>query len=366
MFTDRDLEELLGFESEHPVLSLYLDTDPAEGNVDVHKLRFRSMIKDLELKDDIEAITTHFDHEYDWSGRSVAVFSCAGDEFMRAYTLKVPVRSRVRVGDKPYVKPLANLLDSYGGYGVVLVDKQEARLFYFHLGELREEKEIIGETIRHTKRGGGSQAAGRRGGTAGQTDYVEEVTERNIANSVEYATTFFRDNRVRRIMIGGTDDNIAMFRNQLPKALQSLVVGTFSMSMHASNNEVLEKALQIGQQAEHQREIQLAKTIVTNAAKDKGGVLGLDETMKAGQEGRVQVLLIRDGYRAPGFRCTGCGNLYGYAIKTCQFCGSVCEEIPDAVELVVRQVMKTGGDVEVLNQDQVVGQFDQIGAILRY
>jgi peptide subunit release factor 1 (eRF1) len=366
VFTDRDLEELLSFESEHPVLSLYLDTDPAEGNVDVHKLHFRSMIKDLELKDDIEAITRYFDHEYDWSGRSVAVISCAGDEFMRAYALKVPVRSRVRVGDKPYVKPLANLLDSYGGYGVVLVDKQEARLFYFHLGELREEKEIVGETIRHTKRGGGSQAAGRRGGTAGQTDYVEEVADRNIANSVEYANNFFRDNRVRRIMIGGTEDNIAMFRNQLPKALQSLVVGTFSMSMHAANNEVLDKALQIGQNAEHQREIQLAKTIVTNAAKDKGGVLGLDETMKAVLEGRVQVLLIRDGYRAPGFRCTGCGNLYGYEIKTCQFCGSVCEEIPDAVELVVREVMKTGGDVEVLNHDQVVGQFDQIGAILRY
>lgn len=366
MLTDRDLEELLGFESAHPVLSLYLDTDPSEGNVDVHKLRFRSMIKDLELKDDIEAITKYFDHEHDWTGRSVAVFSCAGDDFMRAYTLAVPVRSRVRVDNRPYVKPLANLLDSYGGYGVVLVDKQDARLFYFHLGDLREEKEIFGETIRHTKRGGGSQAPGRRGGTAGQTGYVEEVADRNMANAVEYATTFFHEYRVRRIMIGGTDDNIALFRNQLPKSWQSLVVGTFSMSMHATNNEVLEKALQIGEHAEQQREILLANTIVTNAAKDKGGVLGLDDTIRAVQEGRVQVLLIRDGYRAPGCRCKGCGNLSGYHLKTCQFCGSACEEIPDAVEMVVREVMKSGGDVEVLNQEQVVGQFDQIGAILRY
>lgn len=366
MLTDNNLQELLGYQSESPVLSIYLDTDPAEGNVDIHKLRLRSMLKEVDLPDDVAAVTRYFDHEHDWSGRSVAVFSCAPQGFLRAYTLAVPIRSRVRVSDRPHVKPLADLLDSYGGYGVVLVDKQDARMFYFHLGELREEEGLSGESVRRAKHGGGSQAMGGRGSLAGQMDNVDELAERNIKDAVEFATRFFKENNVRRILIGGTEDNVALFRGQLPKSWQSLVVGTFPISMHASHNEVLEKAMQVGEEAEYRREEKLANTVVTNAAKEKGGVLGLDDTLKAVHDGRVQILLIRDGYSAPGCRCTGCGYLSSQHMDACPYCGGQCEEITDAVELAVRKVMQLGGDVEVLHSDQVVGQFDQIGALLRY
>lgn len=42
------------------------------------------------------------------------------------------------------------------------------------------------------------------------------------------------------------------------------------------------------------------------------------------------------------------------------------ERIPDAVDLAVQAVMLDGGEVEVLQTDQVIKGFDQIGAILRY
>lgn len=366
MLTERDLQELLAYKPETPMLSVYLNTDPVEGNADDYKLRLRSMLKDVDMDKDVEIILRYFDTEHEWSGRSVAVFCCAADDFFRAYPLAVPIRNRVRVSERPSVKPLADLLDSYGGYGVVLVDKQGARLFYFNLGELREEEDLSGKSVRHTKRGGGSQAAGRRGGTAGQTDYVEELAERNIRDAVELTTRFFSENNVRRIVIGGTDDNVALFRSQLPKAWQSLVVGTFPISMHASNHEVLEKAMSVGEAAEIKRKEKLANTVVTNAAKEHGGVLGLEETLKAVHDGRVQILLIRDGYRAPGYRCTGCGYITSTEMDVCPYCGGEYEEIPDAVELAVRRVMQLGGEVEVLSRELVVGQFNQIGALLRY
>lgn len=366
MLTDSDLKELLGYQAPEPVLSVFLNTDPAEGSADVFKLRLRSMLKEVDLPEDVFAVTRYLEHEHNWSGRSVAVFSCAPDGYFRAYSLAVPIRSRTRVSDRPYVKPLADLFDSYGGYGVVLLDKQGARLFSFHLGELREQEGVLGESVRHTKRGGGSQAPGRRGGVAGQTNYVEEVAERNMKEMVEFATQFFTENNVRRILIGGTDDNVALFRSQLPKAWQSLVVGAFPMSMVSSHTEVLERAMQIGAEADRQRERQLVSTVITNAAKGRGGVMHLDDTLKAVREGRVQTLLIRDGFRAPGFRCKSCGYLYAQHMDSCQFCGGECEQIPDAVELAVRQVMQAGGEVEVLHGEHVNGDFHQIGALLRY
>lgn len=366
MLTDRDLQELLDYKAQHSVLSVYLNTDPAEGSTEAHKLRLRSMLKDVNLPKDVEAVTLYLEHEHDWSGRSVAVFSCAPEGFLKAYSLAVPVRSRVRANDRPHVKPLANLLDSYGGYGVVLVDKQGARLFYFHLGQLREQEGVVGESVRRTKRGGGSQAAGRRGGIAGQSDYVDEVTERNIKDAVDVATHFFTENNVRRVLIGGTEDNVALFRNQLPKAWRSLVVGTFPISMVASHSEVLERAMEIGQEAEHRRESQLANAIVTNAAKGRGGVVNLEDTLNAVHEGRVQTLLLRDGFRAPGKRCKSCGYLSSLSMKSCPFCSGEMEDIPDSVELAVRRVMQSGGDVEVLQIDHALEGFDQIGALLRY
>lgn len=366
MLTDRDLQELVGFQATSPVLSVYLNTDTNEGNAETHKLQLRSLLKQVDLADDVQAVLRYFEREHDWTGRSVAVFSCAPEGFLRAFSLALPVASRVRINNQPHVKPLADLLDSYGGYGVVLVDKQGARLFSFHLGELQEQEGLMGESIRHTKRGGGSQSPGRRGGVAGVTGYVDEVTDRNMKDAVEFATQFFTNNNVRRILIGGTEDNVALFRSQLPKAWQSLVVGTFPMGMSASQSEVLAKATEIGLQAEMRREERLVETVITNAAKKRGGVIDLDDTFTAIREGRVQTLVIREGFRLPGTRCRSCGYVSAVELAYCPFCGGECETIPDAVELAVHQVMSNGGDVEVLHADQAVGAFHNIGALLRY
>ena len=366
MFTDNDLQKLLHYQSSSPVLSVYLNTDPAEGNADAHKLRLRSMLKDVDLLEDVDAVLHYFDHEHPWSGRSAAVFSSARDAYFQAYPLAVPVRSRVRVMERPYVKPLVDLLDSYGGYGVALVDKQGARLFYFHLGELIEQEGMVGEAVRRTKRGGGSQAPGRRGGAAGQTDYVDGVAERNLKEAVDFAVHFFAEKNVRRVLIGGAEENTALFRALLPKAWQSLVVGAFPMSMAAGHTEVLERAMQVGREAEQRRELYLVDAIVTGAAKGRGGVLHLDDTLGAARQGRIQTLLIRDGYRAPGYCCLGCGYLSAMAFESCPFCGGQSEQITDAVEYTVRQVLQSGGDVEVLPAGQPTPGFEHIGALLRY
>jgi peptide chain release factor subunit 1 len=366
MLTDTDLRELLDYEAHHPVLSVYLNTEPSEGNADAYKLRLRTMLKEVDLPEDVSAVERYFDHEFDRSGRSVVVFSCAPEKYFRTYALAVSIRSRVRVSDHPHVKPLADLLDSYGGYGVALVDKQGARLFSFHLGELREQEGMMGEAIRHTKRGGSSTMPGRRGGVAGQAKHIDEVAGRNMKEAAEFAARFFADNNVRRVLIGGAESNVAPFRAQLPKAWQSLIVGTFPMSMTAGKNDVLERAMQIGHDAERQRENELIKTLIGNAAKGRGGVVKLDDTLRSVHEGRVQSLVIREGYRAPGYRCLGCGFITAQQHKKCSFCGNTFEKIPDAVEMVVRKVMQQGGEVEVLHDDQNTERFGHIGAILRY
>jgi peptide subunit release factor 1 (eRF1) len=365
MLTDSALQELLTYASPAPVLSVYLNTDMVEGNADVYKLHLRTLLKEIDLPKDVAVILEYFEHERQWTGRSIAMFSSAPQGFFRAYPLAVPIRSRLFVGDQPYVKPLADILDTYAGYGVALVDKQGARLFLFHLGELKEQEGFLGESVRHTKRGGASSLLGRRGGTAGQTRYTEEVADRNIKDSVEFAVRFFDENRVRRILIGGTDDNVSRFRTLLPKTWQSLIVGTFAMSMNANHTEVQAHTMHIVQEAEHHREIRQIDQMITAAAKGGNGVVSIDDTLSAVHEGRVQTLIVKEGYRSMGYQCQGCGYLTTQQVQICPFCGKDFTQIKDAVEMAVRRVMRDGGEVQIVRDDPRLEKIG-MGGLLRY
>jgi peptide subunit release factor 1 (eRF1) len=323
------------------------------------------LLKEVHLPKDEAAILKYFELEREWTGRSIAMFSCAAQNYFRAFPIAVPVRSRIFIGEHPYVKPLADLLDAYGGYGVVLVDKQGARLFQFHLGELKEQEGFLGEEVRHVKRGGASSLFGRLGGISGKARHTEEAVERNLKESAEFAVKFFDENHVRRILIGGTDDNINQFQSHLPKTWQSLIVGTFPVSMTARPDEVQKKALEIGQQAERRRETRLVENMITSAAKGADGVVRLGDTLNAVYEGRVQTLIVREGYRAEGFQCQGCGYLTTQALEACPFCGKPFTQIMDAVEMAVRKVMKDGGDVEIVYENPKLEEVG-IGGVLRY
>ncbi|MEN4012162.1 MAG: hypothetical protein AB1453_06870 [Chloroflexota bacterium] len=366
MLAELELRELLQFVSPNSVLSVYLNTDPTAGNSDAYRLRLRNLLKGVNLPEDVATIENYFQREYDWSGRGVALFSCAPQNFFRVYPLAIPVPDLAHVSDRPSVRVLADLLDSYGGYGVVLMDKQGARLFFFHLGELREQEGVVGEAVKRTKRGGASTIPGAMGGVAGRTRHMEEVIERNMKDSVDFSVQFFEANRVRRILLGGSEDNSALFRSLLPKVWQSLIVGTFPMSMNAGHTEVLAKAMQIGHEAEQKREAHLIEDMITRAAKNSGAVTGLEATLDAVSGDRVSTLVVAHGFNQPAYHCANCSYLTAKPVKTCPLCAGEIHKIADGVDFSISRTMRNGGDVEVIHADNRLILAGQIGALLRY
>jgi len=358
MLSESDLRELVEFTAQSPVLSLYLNIDPTQGNSDANKLRARSMIKDVPLAQDVEAIQRYLDLEFDWSGRGLAIFTCAAQGFFRAYPLSVPVRNLVHVGDRPSIRGLADVLDNYGGYGVVLVDKQGARLFHFHLGTLVEQEGVLGEEVKHVKSGGASSVRGQRGGSAGQERAVEAHVERNMKEAAAFASHFFESHHVRRVLIGGTDENTNLFRSLLSKAWQSLVVGTFPMAMTASHAEVLARAMQVGKETEAHREAVLMEKVITGAAQGSA-VVGLEATLNAVNEGRVQTFVLSEDFRKVGYRNRDNGAL-SLANQ------DNAEKVFDVVERAVSAVIQHGGEVEVVKPSEAFEMLGNAGALLRY
>lgn len=366
MLNQKDLLELLDYDAAHPILSIYLNTEPTKGNADVHKLRLRTMLKKVDAPKDVDIIERFFDHEYDWSGQGIAIFSCAPEDYFINYPLDIPVQDHIQYSMQPSIKPLAAILNQFVGYGVALVDKQEIRLLAFHLGEIKAEETFSGEEIRHMKRGGASAVPGNRGGVSGLTGYEDEMIDRNMKEAAEMAAKFFEDHHIQRIFIGGSEDNIPLFKAQLPKSWQSLLVDTFSISMNVSSNDILKKILEIGQLHEEHRQKHLVEKTITTAAKGGNAVLGLNETLLAVNNKQIDTLLITDDFYQPGYSCSKCELLAADFLKNCSICNGEMQAVPDLIDLAVGSVLQAGGYIEVIPENIELQKAGNIGAILRY
>ncbi|HEY74098.1 MAG: hypothetical protein DRJ03_12685 [Chloroflexi bacterium] len=369
MFKQQDLHELAAYQAETPILSVYLDVDPTERKTDEYKLALRQMLKRAEglaAAEDIASVERFFDHEYDWSGRGVVIFSCEKENFWRTYSLVVPVASGVTIARKPYIWPLVALMDAYGSYAVAQVDRQGVRLLLFEMGELQITGGYLGEEVRKLKKGRGSSGgAGRRGGAPVSSRREDEVAQRNIRDAVKATDRFCRKHKPQRLIIVGADPIVAHFREALPKRLQEQVIGSFSADMSASEPEIRERSLEILQRVEKERESALVDAVFTEAAKGQRGVIRLADTLGAAREGRIQTLVVARDYHQSGYQCQNCAYLTDQALDGCPFCGGEFAEIPDAAEALVTKVIEDGGRVEVVDEHPKIAKFG-VGALLRY
>ncbi|MBN1178144.1 MAG: hypothetical protein JXD18_02965 [Anaerolineae bacterium] len=366
---EKELQELAKVEYKTPILSVYLNVDPTQRTSEEYLLSLRNMLKEVEgraASEDIAAVQRYFEHEYDWSGRGVVIFSCNAEDFWRAYTVAVPVASGATLARRPYLSPLAALMDAYGRYAVVLVDRQSVRLMAFQLGKLAQEQAFEGEEVRKLKKGRGSSGGpGRRGGAPISSRREEEVVTRNLKEAAKFVDMFCRQYKPRQLILAGTDHTIAQFEDFLPKSLQEQVIGTMTVSVGAGEPEIREQSLGIIQRADREREAKIVQAALTAAAKGKEGVAGLEGTLSAAHEGRILTLVIDRHYHAPGYRCNNCGYLTAEAMEICPFCGGTFAEIPDAAEAVVTKVIEDGGTIEVVDDNAQMAQTG-IGALLRY
>jgi peptide chain release factor subunit 1 len=371
MISQEDIQELLALDAgDAKVTSLYLNVDTSQQSSELIKKQARALMKEAGVSDkEADAIEQYLDFTYDWTKPGLAVFAAGDLDFFRAFPSAISFRNRVRLGRRPYVKPLNHLLDHYAYYGVIVVDRIGAKFFEYHLGELQDASGTMGDDVRKQKLGGGSSrgggtssATGRRGGQGGR--HEEEVVNRNMRDAAAAASDFFARKPIRRLFLAGTTENLALYRDYLPKQLQSCIAGTFPADMTAGEHEIRERSLAMLQEANAERERKMVETMITTAAKGGNAVVGLDATLKALNDGRVQTLVVSDGYRVRGYRDDNTGYLSAYEGES-PF-GTAVAATDDVVEAAVSRAMELGGHVEIISDDQALEGVGRIGALLRY
>lgn len=369
VLTEANIRELAGFKGqEAPVTSVYLDVDGARlvrrqdlfHELDLLLRSVRrdhaanpSVCKDLKKVEDLVRGGINRSHV-----RGLALFSCSAQDFWKVIELPVAVRSQVVVNDSPAVRQLENAFDEYERFGVLLADKQLTRMFVYELGVLIDSSELFEQLPRAED----DDRSHRKDKTR---DHVAALSHRHLRHAADGAFKMLQDDGFDRLIIGAPDEIANELESLLHPYLKERLVARCHVRVDAPAEEIRQAALEVEADVEREREAVAVARLRDAVGGGRKGVAGLDDTLRALVERRVDVLLVSSSFTAPGWRCGGCAYIGGVGRK-CPVCAIDMQRLDDVVEEAVDEALAQSCEVEVCVGNADLDVLGQIGALLRY
>jgi peptide chain release factor subunit 1 len=368
--TEDTIRQLAGFRGDGaPVVSCYLDVDgrrhlrrqDVEAELD-HLLRpVRNHGHDA-TSSDFDQIERYVRDRLDRSkARAVAIFSCSARDMFEVIPLPVPVASRVVINNAPAIGQLEALVQELERFGVLLVDKQRARMFVFQFGELVDHSELFDAKPRQYDSIGERDLVGHD--KAGQ--HIDELVTQHLRHAADVAFELFQEDGFERLTVGAPAELSAVVENLLHPYLRSRLCQSIDVPITAGVAEIRDAALRVEADVERAKEAALIARLRDAVGQGNKGVVGLEATLRALVERRVDILFVSQGYRDTGWRCSRCGYLC-HKGPTCPVDGAQMQRVDDIVEEAVDVALEQSCKVEVCAENADLDVMGRIGALLRY
>ena len=370
VITESAIKELAVFRSEDaPVVSCYVDVDGRRQvrPQDIER-RLAALVRDAAsgpsgtaISADLERITDHVTNHLDRSGvRGLALFSCAPKGLWEVVGLPVPVANRIVVNQSPALGTLESIVQELEPLGILLVDRQRARMFVYHFGELVERSELFEALPRDYDE---TDDAGR-GQHDRMQDHTDELATQHLRHAAEVAFRLHQDKGFARLTIGASDEVNAAIEPLLHPYLRERLCPRIGVGAGASEPDALAAALRVEEEVERAEEAALVARLRDGVGAGTKAVAGLAAPLDALNERRVSDLLVSEGYTESGWRCS-CGALAAVG-PTCPVAGESMEHLDAVIHDAVDVALGLGCHVEVCVGNADLDVMGCIGALLRY
>jgi peptide chain release factor subunit 1 len=374
MISKHDLERVLARQDGgKPVLSLFLDMSVNSDNKRTHQVflnqkraQFHELDSDREhhhleeMGSVFERVQSWLETEFDEENRGVVIYTEVGGEWFDALQFPVPVANRMIIDRQPTVGPLAQVISTYHHHGVVLLDREHVRILSVYLGTLLDEIEVRGEPFpapSHVQAGGYSQPRYQRRKAEEMRHFFKEFSKE--------VNEFVRRYKPDDLILLGTEENLAKFREFLPDPLQEMVVHTGPMRVDETASEVVARIEPYLEELRARESQEVLTQVRDRVRQDYLAAAGFQSTLVALQEGRVDTLVIAQDQELRGSRCSQCGFVFAREIEACPYDGGKAEPGVDVVEATIRIAEEQDAEVRFVPAAEV-REMRGVGALLRY
>jgi peptide chain release factor subunit 1 len=369
----RLVEELESFRApDRLVSSYYLDLNPPrQGNGDVLRIHLKDLLTEereridqLDVRPAVrQALRRDWELVKDLAPtvigeRSTLALACSvasESGYGRALRLPWPVRHRAFFEDRFVLWPLRQVLDQSDRYGIILTDKDDARLFLFFQDQIEEVADVFDELPGRV----------RFPDPFGESHYMRMHVEHfhhHFANVAEAALRLLRREPFEHLIVGGRWETLPQFEGHLHRYLRDRIVARWEIDVRTPTAQVRERALQEEQQFLERQARDIWKAI--QEQRPQRGALGPDEVFAALWQRRVQALLGAPGVVRPGFRCSVCGRLQRSG-GACVECGGQTAEVPDVLEEAVHEAIEQSAHVRYW-RDPALNEVESVAALKRF
>jgi peptide chain release factor subunit 1 len=287
--------------------------------------------------------------------RGRVVFASATAGFLQVYRLSVEAEPLVVWSSTPFLLPLARLKEEFEDYGLLLIDSQEARLFLVRSNLLEENEKSSIDLMNKHKKGGWSQMRYNRLRRGQISSFFTKLIE-DLQENEDLA-------RMRGLVVAGPGEAKDQLIEMMPPALKRKVIGSLDISMEAPSRDLMERGRDLSHEEELSREKVLAEKLKEAVLLGHPAAYGLDEVGIALGNGRVDYLLISEGFALPAMICTSCHHIESEG-ERCPTCGGEAAAL--TLESLYKLAERMGAEVVLVEDDTFLESIGNIGAILRY
>lgn len=311
---------------------------------------------------DLEKVLALAEQMHKESPHAKAVFAYGKARFWREFDLPPDlVQSQLFVGQRFHLKPLAVLFGAQPKLGVVLVDRQRARMFDLRLDELTERSALFHHL---PGRGGSDGFAGYDGGHAER--HVAEEALRHYKLVAARLKEQAEAGLWEQLILGCHETNWPELEPHLHNYVKQRLLGRFNTDVAtARSDEIRQRATRIFHDTLDRRRHDLVHQAVGQARGHGHGVTGLRRVLRALESGEVQTLLMGENYAAHAVECIKCGHLDSHIVRYCSVCGSETRRLDDVSESIIPLAIRCDAELIYVN-DAELDNTGNIAALLRY
>jgi peptide chain release factor subunit 1 len=353
---------------EGKVVSIYLNLDPTEfASGAARATAINSVLDEAgraareeapSIREDVDRIREAF-KGFDFQGaHGVAVFACGGEDLLEVIKLPRAVENAVVVDESPYVEPLVEVQSS-ARYGVVLVNRQTARIFRGSRDRLDEAVRIDDEVHGRHDQGGWSQARYQRS--------VNKEAQDHLKNTADELLRRHKRRPFEALFVGAPEAVYQDFCAKLHPYLSERVAGRIEIDVENTTADQVQDAAE-ATIASHERKLETEALDRLQQATATGGrgASGLADTLTALNEQRVEILLLQDNFDAAGVCCPQCGWLGADGVGSCPADGTETVGRDDVTDLAVRRAITQSAHVVRVRDDERLEPMGSIAAVLRF